>query len=130
MAPDLFLKALRLLTMKIAEKRLIPWKFNFWYDIQYNWKCLELIFLPKILKWVMLNTFEASNQVSVWFSMKKKLFENLFFRIFGIICWNNPSILNRIGIFCWTKSLRMDLILNICVLGNWIEFFFYFKMYD
>jgi hypothetical protein len=31
---------------RTAEKRLILWKSNFWYDILTIWKCLEIIFLP------------------------------------------------------------------------------------
>jgi hypothetical protein len=45
------------------DKLQIPWKPNFWYGILTNWKCLEIIFLPYILKWVMLNIIDASNLV-------------------------------------------------------------------
>jgi hypothetical protein len=57
MVPDFYLKALRLLMMKTAEKRLIPWKTNFLYDIL------------TILAW------------------KKSFVKIGFFRIFGIIRW-------------------------------------------
>jgi hypothetical protein len=63
MVPELYLQALRLLMMKTEEKRLIPRKSNFLYDILTIWKCLEFIFLPYILKWVQLNTIYASNLV-------------------------------------------------------------------
>jgi hypothetical protein len=36
----------------------------------------------------------------------------------------------ELGIFSWTESLRMDLIQNICVLGNWIKFYFKITLND